>query len=283
MPHNVTSIPTVIPPIGSLVFEPIRAGDLVVRLALDNAEIEEAQRLRYHVFCGEIGAQSTPEMRRLERDFDEFDAVCDHLLVLDAPIGEYEKVVGTYRLLRRPAMERIGRFYSESEFDIAKIKALPSEIMELGRSCVHESHRNRVVMQLLWRGIAAYVGMYNISLMFGCASFMGTDVNKHAGMLSYLYHYHLAAEPIRPMALPGQYQDMNRVAKNQIDAKRVFASLPTLIKGYLRLGGAIGDGAVIDHAYNTTDVSVIVKTASITDQYAKRYASNLPAADDVTF
>lgn len=263
-------------------FPEIRAGQLSVRLAENQQEVSEAQRLRYRVFCQEMGARPSDEMHRLEQDFDQFDPLCDHLLVLDDS-AQPAKVVGTYRLLRKQAMEQTGSFYTESEFDVSCLKDLPGEIMELGRSCVAAEYRNRVVMQLLWRGIAAYVGLYRIVLMFGCGSFPGTDPTRHAVMLSYLYHYHLAPVEMRPKALPQFYEAIDLVPKEQIDARQAFSSLPTLIKGYLRLGGAIGDGAVIDHDYNTTDVAIVVRTAMITDHYAKRYAGSLPEPEDLPF
>ena len=152
----------------------IWAGSLAVMLAQTPEDIEEAQRLRYHIFCEEMHAQATPEVMAQKRDFDEFDAYCDHLLVVEHE--PHRKVVGTYRLLRRSAMQALGHYYSESEYDISPLKAIKGEILELGRSCVHADYRSRAVMQLLWRGIAEYVMMHDIEIMFGCASFSGTNL-----------------------------------------------------------------------------------------------------------
>lgn len=249
----------------------LKAGTLEVLIASDECDIRAAQELRYRVFFEEMGAPVTPQVAASRRDADAFDTVCDHLLVVEhAADGEY-KIVGTYRLLRREAMAAIGHFYTDGEFDISAIRNYPGEILEVGRSCVDPAYRNRAVMQLLWRGIGAYVARFNVGLLFGCASFHGTDPHQHAEELSYLYHYHLAPENVRPRALPERYVDMNLMPKEAVNAKRAFSALPALIKGYLRLSGYIGAGAVVDHEYNTTDVSIVVKTDLVTDKYAQRY------------
>jgi putative hemolysin len=189
-------------------------------------------------------------------------------------------VVGTYRLIQRPAAARLGRFYSADEYDIAPIVAFPGRILELGRSCVDAAYRSRVAMQLLWRGIAAYVFHYQIDLMFGCASLHGIDPDALAGELTYLYYNHLAPPAVRPRALPHRFVEMRRTSPHLLDPKRVQAQLPPLIKGYLRLGGFVGDGAVIDLQFNTTDVAVVVKTDLVTDKYYRHYERQLRDALD---
>ncbi|HEV3176477.1 MAG TPA: GNAT family N-acyltransferase [Stellaceae bacterium] len=250
----------------------IRSGLLAVRLAETASEVAASQALRYRVFYEEMGAEPTPEMARARRDFDRFDEVADHLLVIDHARGSGpQSVIGTYRLIRRGAAARVGRFYSAEEYDISTMVAYPGEILELGRSCVDASARNRPTMQLLWRGIAAYVFYHQIDLMFGCASLPGIDPEALAVPLSYLYYHHLAPPALRPRALASRYVDMRRLATNAIEPTRSLAELPPLIKGYLRLGGFVGDGAVIDRQFNTTDVSIVVKTDLITDKYYRHY------------
>jgi len=249
------------------------AGNLEVIIASRPEEIEASQRLRYRVFCEEMGAKPSEEIAIAQRDMDQFDAVCDHLLVVEHQPNGDALVVGTYRLLRREAMEKIGRFYSEGEYDIGPIRNYPGEILEVGRSCVDPEFRNRAVMQLLWRGIGAYVSRFDVALMFGCASFHGTNPAEHAMALSYLYHYHLAPEELRAKALPDRFVDMNLMPKEEVNVKEAFSMLPALIKGYLRLSGYIGLGAVIDPEYNTTDVGIVVKTNLVTDKYAQRYGT----------
>lgn len=243
-----------------------------MRISRDPREIFAAQKLRYTIFFGEMGGVShSPQVIAEQRDFDEYDDVCDHLLVLDHDRAAEEKIVGCYRLLRRSQMARIGRFYTSSEFDIRAVEKIPGEIMELGRSCVHANYRNRAVMQLLWRGIGEYVAKYNVTLMFGCASFVGIDPQEYAEALSYLYYYHLAPPELRLTALPEHYQRMDLIPKDQINSKTALAALPPLIKGYLRLSGVIGDGAFIDLECRSIDVGIIVKTDLVTDKYARRY------------
>ncbi|CAA7621142.1 GNAT family N-acetyltransferase [Magnetospirillum sp. SS-4] len=249
---------------------------LEVRLAQTAGEVAAAQALRYRVFYEEMGARPTPAMRDRLADFDEFDAVSDHLLVIDRAKGSGAAgVVGTYRLIRRRVGEAFGRFYTASEYDISNILERGGNFMELGRSCVDSDHRDGATMKKLWDGIAAYVFDHGIELMFGCASLPGTDPSALAGHLGYLHHHHLAPEPIRPRALPHLYVDMNLAAGDSLNPRRALAQLPPLIKGYLRLGGFVGDGAVIDHQFNTTDICVMVKTDLITAKYRAHYDRNV--------
>jgi putative hemolysin len=250
----------------------ITSGPLQVRLATSPADIDAAQALRYRIFYETLGAKPLPEMARRHRDFDRFDEICDHLLVLDHSRGTGAgTVVGTYRLIRREAAACLGAFYSAGEYDISALAAYPGEILELGRSCVDSAYRQRPAMQLLWSGIAAYVSHYDVALMFGCASLPGIDPDALAGPLSYLYHHHLAPPALRPKALAERYVDMRRLSVRAIDTARAQSALPPLIKGYLRLGGFVGDGAVIDEQFNTTDVCIVVKTDLVTEKYSRHY------------
>jgi putative hemolysin len=252
--------------------EPLRFNNLLIRLAETPADIEASQALRYRVFYEEMAATPSDEMRACRWDIDGFDSVCDHLLVIDMDKGNGAlAVVGTYRLLRRSVAIQHGGFYSAREYDLTALLNFPGEIVELGRSCVDASYRSRGVMQILWRGLAEYVKQFNIHLMFGCASFPGTEP-KHVGQqLAYLHHYHLAPQSLRPRALDHHYVSMGDVPQSGFDKNAVVSELPPLIKGYLRVGGFVGDGAVVDHQFNTTDVCVIVKTDALTAKYDRRY------------
>jgi putative hemolysin len=256
--------------LGSRIID-LWSGPFQVRLAESAADIAAAQALRYRIFYEEMGARAVPEMARRGRDSDRFDEACDHLLVLDHSRSAGDAIVGTYRLIRRITALRLGGFYSESEYDIAPLLAHPGEILELGRSCVDPLYRPRPVLQLLWSGIAAYVFRYDIVLMFGCASLPGTDLEALAVPLSYLHHYHLAPPGLRPRALTRHYVGMDRRPAATIDPLRVQAALPPLLKGYLRLGGVVGDGAVVDSQFNTTDVCILVKTELVTEKYSRHY------------
>jgi putative hemolysin len=250
----------------------ISSGPLQVRLAQSAADVDAALALRYRIFYEKMGARPLPGMEQQRRDYDGFDQICDHLLVLDHSRGPGpEAVVGTYRLIRREAAERFGTFYSAAEYDIAPLIAYPGEILELGRSCVDAGYRARPVMQLLWSGIATYVSHYEIALMFGCASLPGTDPAALAVPLSYLYYHHLAPPALRARALPERFVEMRRLDPAAIDPMRTLGALPPLIKGYLRLGGFVGDGAVIDEQFNTTDVCIVVKTDLVAEKYSRHY------------
>lgn len=253
----------------------LSSNNLGIRLAgSEPGFVEASQALRYQVFYEEMTATPSEEMAAQKLDFDDFDPVADHLLVVDRDLGDGpESVVGTYRLLRREEARKFGRFYSVDEYDISAIEARDDgEVLELGRSCVALDYRTRHVMELLWRGIAAYVFHYDISIMFGCASIPGTDPDELALPLSFLYHNCLAPEEKRPVAVPERYVDMNRIPADEIDKRRGLAAVPPLIKGYLRLGGYVGDGAVIDPQFGTTDVCIVVETNLVTDRYYKHYA-----------
>jgi putative hemolysin len=262
-------------------FGELRAGHLGVRVATTEAEIDAAQALRWRIFYEEMGARPSPSLVDLQRDVDAFDAVADHLLVVDHAIGPGpEGVVGTYRLIQQDAAEQVGRFYSDDEYDISTLAAFPGKLLELGRSCVAGEYRGRAAMQLMWRGIAAYVFHHQIDLMFGCASLPSMEPDEWAAELTYLYNNHLAPPALRPRALPDRYVEMNRMDPDDLDMRRALATLPPLIKGYLRLGGFIGDGAVIDEQFNTTDVAIVVKTDLITDKYYRHYERQLRDALD---
>jgi putative hemolysin len=253
-------------------FEPIRVGNLTVRLAVTDEEIEAAQALRYRVFYQEMHAKPTAEIGSRERDIDRFDSICDHILVIcEDRLDSDGGVVGTYRILRRSVADRHYGFYSTAEYDLAPLLQIDGEIMELGRSCVDPDFRTRPTMQLLWHAIAAYVFEHKIRLMFGCASLPGSDPSKLQLVLSYLYHFHPAPIIHCPHALPERYVKMDWLPKDRIDTRKALAAMPPLIKGYLRLGGVVGDGAVVDEQFNTTDVCVMVKTDLVTEKYFKHY------------
>lgn len=264
-----------------------RIGSLEVRLATTAKEIRQAQKLRFKVFCGEMSAELNAASRIVRRDIDAFDAVCDHLLVIDHE-GEPNRfgsikprVVGTYRLLRQEKADRLG-FYTAQEYDIAPLlKAHPGQrFLELGRSCVLKPYRNKRTVELLWHGIWAYVLHHRIDVMIGCASLEGTDPRELALPLSFLHHYAKAPDEWQAQALPHRHTAMDLLAKDSVDPKAALRTLPPLIKGYLRLGATFGQGAVIDYQFGTTDVLVVLPITAINPRYighfgtgADRYAA----------
>ena len=254
------------------------SGALEVRLAETEHEVEQAQRLRYTVFYEEMSAIPSPQMRELRRDFDKYDDVCDHLLVVDRDAHDEDGqplVVGTYRLTRKKDADKVGGFYTSGEFDLsAMLAGLPEDTksLELGRSCILKSYRARPgTMQLLWKGLMAYVARFDIDLMFGCASLAGTDPDALALPLSYLHHFHPMPANLRVRARPELFVDMNRMPQDAIDAREGLRSLPPLLKGYVRAGCRIGDGAVIDRQFGTTDVFIYFPLSGIDARYKSRF------------
>lgn len=249
----------------------LRLGNLEARLARSEEDIKAAQRLRYEVFYEECGAQPNETMARLKRDISPIDDFCDVLLVID---HTQNKVVGTYRFMLREAALEHGEHYTALEFDIRKLLAYPGQIMELSRSCVHKDYRTKPTMQLLWKGIGAYTTLNKVVLFFGCGSFLGTDVSNYRQALSYLHHFHLAPPEIRTHALSTHYQNMNLMPKEEVDHREALRQLPPLIKAYLRVGGFVGEGAFIDHKFNSLDVCIIVKRDAVGERYVQKYVTD---------
>ncbi|MBL4927145.1 GNAT family N-acetyltransferase [Fuscibacter oryzae] len=244
-----------------------------LRLARDDRDLRAAQRLRYEVFVAELGGSGplVDHDQRLERD--DFDPWFDHLLLIDErrDPATLQDVVGVYRLLTSERMAQAGRFYSESEYDLTALKTCGRKLVELGRSCVHPDYRGGTAMFHLWNGLADYVLERGIEILFGVASFHGTDVAALAEPLSYLHHHHLAPPALRVRALEPHRQEMDLVAEAGLDRRRAMAGTPALIKAYLRLGGFVGDGAWIDHAFNTTDVCLVMDTEKMSAKHRDFY------------
>ena len=255
--------------------EGVHSGNLEVRLAKNADEINAAQSLRYKVFYEEMSANPSSKMKALKRDFDEFDDYWDHLLVFDnSKSSVKDKVIGTYRLNRKSKAKNYGGFYTAQEYNIDGLLKYPGEILELGRSCVDNAYRNGQTMQLLWRGIANYVFFHDIEIMFGCARFPGIEVESIKTLLSYLYHNHLAPEEICPVAVKDRYINMNIVDKEAINLIETRKRIPPLIKGYLRLGSFVGDGAVLDEQFGTIDICIVLKTDLVSKRYKSHYETD---------
>jgi putative hemolysin len=258
-----------------------RIGSLEVRLARKKSEIRRAQRLRYKVFYEEMSATPGALAILSRRDEDGFDPIFDHLLVVDR--GEpndgrrwrRSKVVGTYRVLRQEVADLHDGFYTQCEYDIAPLlRAKPDcKFIEMGRSCVLKPYRNKRTLELLWQGVWSYVREHGADVMLGCASFEGTDPRVHAEALSFLYHTALAPEDWRVRAHEHLRIDMNMMPREAISPRAALKLLPPLIKGYLRLGAYIGDGAVIDHQFGTTDVLIIMPVEAIRTRYFAHFGA----------
>lgn len=249
------------------------APQFTVRFAQCEADIKAAQRLRYQVFVQELGGDGplVEHADMLERD--AYDAFSDHLLLIDetrdaAALGH---VVGVYRLLSQEGAVKAGQFYSESEYDLSKLKTSGRKLLELGRSCLHADYRGGIGVFHLWNALAEHVAAEQIEVLFGVASFHGTDINKLAAPLSLLHHRHLAPEALRVTARAESFQSMDIIAEDRLERPAAMRAVPALIKAYLRLGGVVGEGAYVDHAFNTTDVCLVLDTAQMNAKRRKLY------------
>ena len=255
---------------------------LETRLAETKNEIKAAQQLRYRVFYKELSAHPNMITRFTRRDKDAYDKICHHMLVIDKRnkkrgvplIGKQsEKVVGTYRLLpQRTAQENRG-FYSQDEFDLLPLleKYPKKKFLELGRSCVLQTYRKKSTIELLWQGVWKYIQENDFDVMIGCASFQCNDPSEIALPLSFLHHYCMAPNEWMVSALPSRYTNMNLIEKENINTKDALKMLPPLIKGYLRLGAYIGDGAVVDKQFGTIDVFVILPKDKIEKRFVDKF------------
>lgn len=260
----------------------ISAGPVGVRLAVSEQEIIAAQKLRYKVFYQEMKARPSLEMARQKRDFDDFDLICDQLLAFDSTKSGDDAVIATYRLLREEKIGNIDDFYSAQEFDLSNMnndyfrqKLAGRQLLELGRSCVRADYRSNNIIHLMWRAIAKYIVRHNIGCMFGCASLEGVIQGDLELPLSYLYHKYKTPDEFNIPALPGRHQKMNYYDWDDIDPRKAKRQLAPLVRGYARLGCYIGDGAVIDEQFNTTDVLILL----LTDRLQKKAPQLFDSAD----
>lgn len=244
-----------------------------VRLATTPQDLTAAQALRYQVFVTELGGDGPLVDHAAGLERDAFDPHFDHLLLVDrrADPASQPHVVGAYRVMPSDRRAEAGRFYSETEFDLSPLLASGRRLLELGRSCVHSDHRGGTAMFHLWNGLAEYVLDRGIEILFGAASFHGTDIATLDQPLSYLHHHHLAPPAMRVRALPLHRQEMDLIPKDQLDRRAAMAATPALIKAYLRLGGFVGDGAWIDDAFNTTDVCLVMDTVQMSARHRDFY------------
>lgn len=250
-----------------------------VRLATEERDLLGAQRCRYDVFVTELGGDGplVDHEARLERD--AHDPFYEHLILVDeARDAEgLDHVVGAYRLLRSDNAEAAGGYYCAGEYDLSPLIASGRKLLELGRSCLRPEYRGGPAMFHIWNGLAAYTLEHEVEVLFGVASFHGTDLEALAAPLSLLHHRHLAPDDLRVRALPAHFVTLNQKPEDQIDRVAAMLEVPALIKGYLRLGGFVGDGAFVDHAFNTTDICLILDTERMNARQRAIYTRGLGA------
>jgi len=243
-----------------------------VRLARSTADLRAAQRLRYAVFVEELGGGGALVDHTARLEQDRYDSYFDHLLLLDQCRAKDDQVVGVYRLLRQDQARQAGQFYSEDEYDLTLLTSSGRPLLELGRSCLHRDYRGGMGMYHLWHALAAYVELHRIEILFGVASFHGTDPEALAAPLSLLHHRHLAPADLRVTARAEGGAAMDLIAPDKLDRRAAMLAVPALIKAYLRLGGFVGQGAYVDHAFNTTDVCLILDVARMSANQRAIYA-----------
>lgn len=240
--------------------------DFEVKIATEPGEIEQAQRLRFEVFNLELnkGLKSSYE-RGL--DADEFDPYCDHLIVRDLRSGD---VVGTYRLMHGAQARRHIGFYSAKEFDLTQIMKLEGELMELGRSCSRKDFRDRALLPLMWEAIAEQVRAHNVRYLFGCGSLYSTDCSEVSAIYSLLKRNYFAAHgrhvfPVEKCQFQGLIDNV-AIA----DEQALFQKLPSLIKGYLRIGALVCGPPALDAEFGTADFFLLLDFSSLKEEYLKR-------------
>jgi len=251
-----------------------RTKTMEVRLAQSDEDLAAAQTLRFEVFFQEMGARAANNTCLAGRDTDRFDDLCDHLIVTDNSLDDgHVHVIGTYRLLRHEVALNNGGFYTAQEFDIAPLldrAPKGTRFLEMGRSCVHPAYRNRPTIELLWRGILAVANRAGANVLFGCASFPGTNPETLAEQFSFLHQNALAPHAWRVRPHEANRVETNCLEPGSYDEKAAFMALPPLVKGYIRAGAWFSDGACIDHDFGTTDVMLILPRAQISPRYAAR-------------
>lgn len=247
--------------------------NLELRLAQSDADLRAAQRLRYDVFVVELGGDGPMVDHDARLEADVHDGDYDHLLLVDRrrDAAALDHVIGVYRLMPGDRAARSG-FYCAGEYDLSVLTGSDRKLLELGRSCLHREYRGGSAMYLLWQGLAGYIQERGIEVLFGVASFHGTDVRVLAQPLALLHDKHLAPPDLRVRAVEAAYQTMDLIDPADIDRRAAMAAIPALIKAYLRLGGFVGDGAFVDHPFNTTDVCLVLDIARMDAKSRALYA-----------
>jgi putative hemolysin len=250
-------------------------------LAGDETDVREAQRLRYAVFVEELGGDGDLVDHENRLEADRFDPHFDHLLLRDRRRAPGDRVVGVYRLMRAEQAAAAGQFYSEDEYDLGALRRSGRKLLELGRSCLHPDYRGGTAMMHLWSGLADYIARHGIEVMFGVASFHGTDPARVAAPLSLLHHRHLAPADVRPVARDVGFQRMDLIPEGELDRPAAIRGTPALIKAYLRLGGFVGQGAFVDRPFNCIDVCLVMDIARMSPRHRAIYERDRALAREV--
>lgn len=222
----------------------------IIRVTTLPKEILQAQRLRYNVYYKENMRFNEDEIDR-----DAFDAVCEHLVVEEVST---QRIVGTYRLISREAADACGQFYSQSEFNLKKLLDSGARILEVGRACVDASYRTQGVIRLLWQGLLQYTTQHKIKYLFGCASFSGSDPLVYQHGFSYLHYARTAPAHICPEVLATGAALVHMLPPEDVNVTKAWSEIPSLLRGYLQVGGWVGQGIFQDDDLLCLDMCVIV-------------------------
>ena len=242
------------------------AGRYQVRFAENEEEVKAAQALRFRVFYDEKEGNPSAEMIEAKRDLDQWDDAGFHIIVIDTRAEEQPAIVGTLRLFFNECLKPGQNFYTEETFNLSKLHNFYGKSLELSRFCVDPNGRGGVILMLIWKYAMSFLQDNNIDVMFGCASFTGADIKQHQPILNYLYEHHLAPEFLRPEPKVTDYVDLNALYEESAKWEDAQKSVPTLLRGYLKLGAKISDAAIIDPVFNTVYVAIYVETKNMLQQ-----------------
>ncbi len=248
-----------------------------VRFAETSTEVKRSQELRYKVFIEEMGGRPCQSSSEQYLEKDEFDDHCRHLILIDHKKNGkkvIQKIIGVIRLiLGSEAKLRLG-FCSSREYDLNLLLSLGQNCLELGRTCIEKPYRNSLALHYLWKGLGSYTKANDVSFLLGLASFPGNDVKKISMALSFINEKYLAPPEIRPKALKNGFIDMAIIPRSEINRSEALLQMPSLLKGYLRLGARVGEGAFIDRKLNTIDVCIIIDINQMLDKYKDYYGKS---------
>jgi putative hemolysin len=244
---------------------PVVAGGsgIVVSWASHADEVRQAQRLRFDVFVGEMGARIDTPLAG--HDIDLFDDYCEHLLVRDA---QTQEVIGTYRVLTPAQARRVGSFYSDTEFDLVRLRQLRHRMVELGRSCVHPQHRHRGVILALWGALTEFMVRNELDIMIGCASIPMLHNGVVSGNAAASIWRQLAEEHLAPIEL--RVTPRLPLPVDELDGT-LSVEPPALIKGYLRLGARVLGAPAWDPDFNTADLPMMMRIQDLPARYRKHF------------
>ena len=263
-----------------------------LRLAASAEDREAACRLRFNVFNIELG-EGLASSYQTGLDADQFDPVCEHLLVEDKIEDDPSRsIVGTYRMQSGDTAERNLGYYSEQEFSFAPYEALRPGILELGRASIDREHRTPEVLTLLWRGIAQYATDMGLRYLIGCSSLNSMDPAEGWQMYRQLEPYRVSpefeTEPTAAYACPSEQEGAHaqpspcimesNPAESVVAAQAATQTLPKvpkLLKTYLTIGARIAAPPAWDREFGTIDFLTLLDLRLLSSSARNRFLAPL--------